>query len=82
MNEAADEFRLAVEIKPDYVNARFNYASALANLEYYDEAILQLRAILRLQPNFEPARESLARCLVLRDPGAKANPRPTAQPRH
>ena len=40
-----------------------------------DVAIPQFQAILRLQPDFKPARESLAQCIELRDhPGRQAQP--------
>jgi cytochrome c-type biogenesis protein CcmH/NrfG len=69
------EFRKAIETKPDYVNARFNYASALANLEEFDEAVAQFQAVLKIAPDFKPARDSLARAIEPGNEPAKSKPR-------
>lgn len=47
---AANLFRQAVSLKPDYANARYNYAHALVQLKYYADAQRELELIQKLVP--------------------------------
>ena len=52
---------MAIRLKPDYLEARFNYAQLLARvLNRPPEAVAQLDEILRQRPDFEPARRFAA----------------------
>ncbi len=50
----------AVELKPDYPEARYNLAHALATLGDGGAAMIQLREALRVRPNWPQALASLA----------------------
>lgn len=57
VTEALAQFRLALKEKPDYANARFNLAHALARTGDTAAAIESLHAILAAHPN-DPAAKS------------------------
>lgn len=46
--EAANLYRQAVQLKPDYANGRYNFAQALIALESYDEAKRELEIVRNL----------------------------------
>lgn len=47
-DQAAQIFAQAVNLKPDFANARYNYANALIKQEKYDQAFAQYEAIKKL----------------------------------
>lgn len=61
--EAAEHYARAVELRPDYMQARYNLASALRELRRYDEAIVHLRWIVEHQAGLPEAHYLLARTL-------------------
>ena len=50
VDDAIEEFRAALRIRPDHVDARANLGSGLASKGLADEAIAELREALRLKP--------------------------------
>ena len=62
MKEAVTEFQAAVRCDPTYAAGHFNLASALAQLDRYDEAIPEFTEALRLNPAHPQAGRLLAAC--------------------
>ena len=52
--EAAEEYRAALKIKPDYVEALANLGVVLARMNKYDEAISAYQSALRIAPRMAP----------------------------
>ena len=57
--EAAGEYRAALALKPDYVEAQANLGVVLARMGQYREAIAAYEAALRLAPQLTPIRLNL-----------------------
>lgn len=58
-------YRAAVQAKPDFVEARFNYGIALAKQHRYDEAARQFQETLQRQPDHAATKAALERALKL-----------------
>jgi spermidine synthase len=69
---AVDEYRRALAIDPDFIEARHNLGSVLATVGEIENAIAQQRAVLTLAPDFGPAHVSLARALLERGDAEQA----------
>ncbi len=65
--EALEQFQIAVRLKGDFVNARYNLARSLIKAGRLDEAIENLRAVVAAYPNDQAAHEYLTRALALRE---------------
>ena len=65
-HEALEQFQLAVRLKSDFVNARYNLARSLIKAGRIDEAIENLRAVVAAYPNDRAARDYLASALAAR----------------
>ena len=61
--EAVDEFRAALQLMPDSVEAHNNLGIALASQGKLDEAIEEFKRALAVQPDFEDAKRNLATAL-------------------
>jgi tetratricopeptide (TPR) repeat protein len=59
--EAVPVFEQAIRLSPNQAPLRFNLGNTLARLGKRDEAIAAYRESLRIDPDFQPAREALAR---------------------
>jgi tetratricopeptide (TPR) repeat protein len=57
--EAVEQFRRAVELRPRYVDIRNRLARMLLEVGRLDEAVEELRTILEINPNFFAARINL-----------------------
>jgi len=77
-DQAIDQYRKALEIKPDYAEPRSNLGLALFNKGEKQEAIAQYREALDISPDFADARNNLG--VALFDKGDKAEA--IAQYRH
>jgi tetratricopeptide (TPR) repeat protein len=53
---AVRHFLKAVEIQSDFVEARFNLAATLARLNRCEEAVKQYDEVLRIRPDYAPAK--------------------------
>jgi len=58
-DEAAKRFRAALERRPDYIEALYNYGVALARQGKIDEAVEQWQQVLRLEPGDTDAIRAL-----------------------
>ena len=58
---AADAFARAVQINPAFTGARYNSALAEYRLGHNDRAVRELEIVLSQQPNYQPAKDLLAR---------------------
>lgn len=54
LDEAAAEYRAALAIKPDYIDAQANLGVVLARLGRYDEAVAAYESALKLAPQLTP----------------------------
>ncbi len=61
---ALDLMKRALELAPDVVGLRFNYASMLVELRHYDEAEAALNRVLAANPEFDPALGTLGTVLL------------------
>ena len=66
LKEAVDEFREALLLVPDSVQAHNNLGIALASQGKVDDAIDQFKQALTLRPDFEDARRNLTTALARR----------------
>ena len=57
--QAATEFRAALAIDPNAFGPCYNLGLALLHLGRSDEAARQFEQVLRIRPDFAPAREKL-----------------------
>lgn len=64
--EAETLYRAAIESRPDYPDAHYNLASLLLSRDALDNAIVQLREVLRLEPDDAKARAKLIEALETR----------------
>ena len=60
-NEAMRHFRKAVELSPDFWQAHHNLGSRYLLENRFDEARAEFETVLRLRPEFQPAKEALRR---------------------
>ena len=72
--EAVDEFRKALLLTPDSVQAHNNLGIALASVGRLDEAIDQFKQALAVQPDFEDAKRNLATALEKLRRGGPSGP--------
>ena len=64
IDEAMSQYRKALEVKPDYVDARMNLGVDLASRGQTDEAIAAYRETIRLAPQFATAHNNLGVALA------------------
>ena len=69
---AIAEYRLALEIKPNYFEAHNNLGTAMADLGRVDEAIAEYRQALNINPNYVDAHFNLGMALASRGQAAEA----------
>jgi tetratricopeptide (TPR) repeat protein len=58
--EAFEHYEQALRLKPEFLEARFNFAAELAKAGRTSEAIVQYREVLRINPNLPAAHYNLA----------------------
>jgi len=58
-NEAADEFRKALKLCPDFVDIRTSLGVALRDSKDYDGALNELEETVRAHPDYAPSRVQL-----------------------
>jgi len=73
--EALEEFRAALRVQPDYLNARYNLAMALANFGKLEEAIENFRIVAAAYPDSARLQQQLQE-LMTRRREAGERPRP------
>ena len=61
--KAIDEYQRALEIEPDFLEARYNLAAAYNSLGRHVEAIAQYQKAVEIAPNSAEAHNNLARAL-------------------
>jgi Flp pilus assembly protein TadD len=61
---AIEHFQRAVEIRPDYTEARYNLGSLLMRQGRLDEAEVQLGRVIKQQPRLARAHSDLGDCLL------------------
>ena len=66
MEEAIEEFRIALVMEPDYADAHYNLGVALARLDRFEEAEQAFRDAIRLSPGDSSAHFNLASTLFRR----------------
>ena len=66
VEEAIEEYRVALAMEPDYADAHFNLGVALVRLARIDEAEQAFRDAIRLSPGDAPAHVNLANILYRR----------------
>ena len=59
LEQARDLFKSAVDLFPDNDMYRYNYGLILGELGREEEAVEEMRAIIRLNPDFQPAQRIL-----------------------
>jgi tetratricopeptide (TPR) repeat protein len=64
LDEAAAQFRKAVDVRPDDVEAHVNLALALSRMGRLDEAMVQDRKALEIDPRYETAHNALGDALL------------------
>jgi hypothetical protein len=64
--EATEQFRMALALRGDYSNARFNLANALVKAGKLDDAIAEYKRILEGNPEDELTRDRLEKALAAR----------------
>jgi Flp pilus assembly protein TadD len=72
--EAIEQFKAALEARPNYPEAHNYLGVALLMQGNREEAILHFRQALWLKPDFTPARLNLDNALGNRNPRAPAGP--------
>ena len=60
MNEALEEFMATLRLNQTDANAELNLGKVLVNLGRYDEATAHFSEALRLDPDLQEARDSIA----------------------
>jgi tetratricopeptide (TPR) repeat protein len=60
ITEATEQFRFALSLRPDYLNARFNLGEALVRAGKLDEAVTEYKKILAENPDDELTKERLS----------------------
>jgi Flp pilus assembly protein TadD len=63
VDEATSHYQQAVQINPNYAEARFNLGTALFKKGSLDEAILQYQAALQIKPDYAKAHYNLGNAL-------------------
>lgn len=66
-HEAEDEFREAIGINPNYIEAIHDLGISLANLKRYEEAEKEWRKALNINPTYLPSRENLIKVVLIND---------------
>ena len=76
--EAAEHFRKALEINPEYVQAHNNLGVLLMNQGMLADAIVQFRAAIALDPKFDLPHGNLGACRAIK--ARTPPPRPSCGP--
>ena len=66
-DKAQEAYKKAIEIDPDYAQARANYGGMLLDVGAYDEAIRQFNAVLQRTPNHATSLTLLAQAYRLKE---------------
>jgi protein O-GlcNAc transferase len=64
LHGALEKYRAALDLSPEHVGIRVNYAAALLHLGQLNEGILELREALRRDPDNSAIRQALDRALA------------------
>jgi tetratricopeptide (TPR) repeat protein len=64
LTRAVAQYRQALEVDPNYIDAQFNLGAALSSQGRYDEAIAQYRQALKIRPDFVMAHNNLGEVLA------------------
>lgn len=72
VTEGMQQFRLALKLRPDYDNARYNLARALIKAGRQDEAIELFRQVIRTYPDDAAAHNGLGELLYKQGKYAEA----------
>ena len=64
--EATEQFRLALSLRADYSNARFNLGNALVKAGKFDDAIVEYKRILDANPEDELTKDRLEKAIAAR----------------
>jgi Flp pilus assembly protein TadD len=67
-------FREAVKLNPDYWQAHFNVGTSCLQEGRLSEARAEFDIVLRLQPDFRPAKSALAAIEARQSGGATSKP--------
>ena len=70
--EAIRHYAAALQVRPDYFDARYNLGLTLAGLRQFDAAVAQYRAALRLKPDDADAHNNLGLALASSGHGGDA----------
>lgn len=62
--QALEKYREAVELDPDHVGIRVNFAAALLRLGQWDQGVRELREVLKIDPNNLAVQKALAEALA------------------
>lgn len=65
--EATDQFRMALSLRADYSNARFNLGNALVKAGRIDDAIGEYKRILATSPDDELTKDRLEKAIAARN---------------
>ena len=64
ISEAVLRFSKAIELQRDHLNARVNLANAYIAQNRHQEAVRELKTVLRINPAYQPALQAMARATV------------------
>ncbi len=64
IDNAIEEFRHVIKIKPDHLNSHFNLGIAYGRKGLIDEAISQYKIVIKLKPDFAEAYNNLGICYL------------------
>lgn len=68
--QALEKYREALNLNPQHIGIRLNYASMLLRLGYWEQGVAELRRVLKADPNNRAAKQALEEALAHPPSGA------------